>query len=128
MHKAINFAKENGYAETMLHRRRYLPELESSSRVLRLFGERVARNMPIQGSAADIIKIAMINTYRRLKRENLKSKLILQIHDELIVESPVEESDYVKELLKQEMENAVEMSVPLKVHIAVGNTWYDAKN
>ena len=70
----------------------------------------------------------MINTYRRLKRENLKSKLILQIHDELIVESPVEESDYVKELLKQEMENAVEMSVPLKVHIAVGNTWYDAKN
>lgn len=128
MQKAISLAKEKGYAETMLHRRRYLPELESSSRVLRLFGERVARNMPIQGSAADIIKIAMINTYKRLKKENLKSKLILQVHDELIVESPVKESDYVKELLKQEMENAIKMSVPLKVHIAVGNTWYDAKN
>ena len=127
MHKVIDLAKERGYAETMLFRRRYLPELESPNRVLRSFGERVARNMPIQGSAADIIKIAMINTYRKLKKENLKSKLILQVHDELIIEAPREETEKAKEILKSEMENAVKISVPLEVHVAVGDTWYDAK-
>lgn len=128
MHKVIESAKERGYAETMLCRRRYLPELESPNRVLRSFGERVARNMPIQGSAADIIKIAMINTYRRLKKENLKSKLILQVHDELIIEAPCAEAEKAKEILKNEMENAVKISVPLEVHVAVGDTWYDAKD
>lgn len=127
MHKVIDLAKERGYAETMLFRRRYLPELESPNRVLRSFGERVARNMPIQGSAADIIKIAMINTYKRLKKENLKSKLILQVHDELIIEAPYSEAEKAKEILKSEMENAVKISVPLEVHVAVGDTWYDAK-
>lgn len=128
MHKVIDLAKERGYAETMLCRRRYLPELESPNRVLRSFGERVARNMPIQGSAADIIKIAMINTYKRLKKENLKSKLILQVHDELIIEAPRIEAEKAKEILKNEMENAVKISVPLEVHVAVGDTWYDAKD
>ena len=128
MHKVIDLAKERGYAETMLFRRRYLPELESPNRVLRSFGERVARNMPIQGSAADIIKIAMINTYKRLKKENLKSKLILQVHDELIIEAPRIEAEKAKEILKNEMENAVKISVPLEVHVAVGDTWYDAKD
>mgnify|MGYP000850144734 FL=1 len=128
MHKVIDLAKERGYAETMLCRRRYLPELESPNRVLRSFGERVARNMPIQGSAADIIKIAMINTYKRLKKENLKSKLILQVHDELIIEAPRIEAEKAKEILKNEMENAVKISVPLEVHVSVGDTWYDAKD
>ncbi len=128
MHKVIDLAKERGYAETMLFRRRYLPELESPNRVLRSFGERVARNMPIQGSAADIIKIAMINTYKRLKKENLKSKLILQVHDELIIEAPRIEAEKAKEILKNEMENAVKISVPLEVHVSVGDTWYDAKD
>lgn len=128
MQSVINSAKEKGYAETIFHRRRYLPELESTNHNLRAFGERVARNMPIQGSAADIIKIAMINVFDKLKKENLKSKLILQVHDELIIEAPKNEAEKVEQLLKSEMENAVKMSVPLKVHIACGKTWYDAKD
>lgn len=128
MQNAIKSAKEKGYAETIFHRRRYLPELESTNHNLRAFGERVARNMPIQGSAADIIKIAMINVFNALKKQNLKSKLILQVHDELIIEAPTEEAEAVKELLKTEMENAVKMNVPLKVHIASGKTWFDAKD
>ena len=128
MQSAIKSAKEKGYAETIFHRRRYLPELESTNHNLRSFGERVARNMPIQGSAADIIKIAMINVFNALKKQNLKSKLILQVHDELIIEAPTEEAETVKKLLKTEMENAIKMKVPLEVHIASGKTWFDAKN
>lgn len=128
MQNAIKSAKEKGYAETIFHRRRYLPELESTNHNLRSFGERVARNMPIQGSAADIIKIAMINVFNALKKQNLKSKLILQVHDELIIEAPIEEAETVKTLLKTEMENAVKMNVPLEVHIASGKTWFDAKD
>ncbi|MGN1043187.1 MAG: DNA polymerase I [Acutalibacteraceae bacterium] len=127
MNEVILFAKEQGYVETIFHRRRYLPELNSSNFSLRSFGERVARNMPIQGSAADIIKIAMVNVYERLIRENFESKIILQVHDELIIESPENEFEEVKKLLKEEMENAVKLSVPLEVHIAVGKTWFDAK-
>lgn len=127
MHRAIELAKKQGYAETMLCRRRYLPELKSKSHTLQAFGERVARNMPIQGSAADIIKIAMINVYNRLKKESMKSKLILQVHDELIIEAPEIEAPKAKKILKQEMENAIKLSVPLEVHIAVAKTWYDAK-
>lgn len=127
MNEIILLAKKQGYVETIFHRRRYLPELNSSNFLLRSFGERVARNMPIQGSAADIIKIAMINVYKRLLDEDFKSKIILQVHDELIIESPEDESEEVKKLLKEEMENAVKLNVPLEVHIAVGKTWFDAK-
>ena len=128
MKNIIEKAKENGYAETIFKRRRYLPELNSTNHILRAFGERVARNMPIQGSAADIIKIAMINVYKKLNEQKLKSKLILQVHDELIVEAFENEAKKVKEVLKTEMENAVKLKIPLEVHIAVGKTWFDAKD
>ena len=120
-------AKLDGYVETMFGRRRYLPELTSGKHMLRAFGERVARNMPIQGTAADIIKIAMIKVEERIKKENLKARLILQVHDELIVEAPIEESQTVAQLLQEEMENAVELLVPLTADSAIGKTWYDAK-
>ena len=127
MNNAVSKAKDLGYAETMLGRRRYLPELTSSNFNLRSFGERVARNMPIQGTAADIIKIAMIKVYNRLKAENMKSKLILQVHDELILEAPIEEAEKAKAILTEEMESAVKLQVPLTADGAVGKTWYDAK-
>ena len=108
-------------------RRRYLPELTASNANTRAFGERVARNMPIQGTAADIIKIAMIRVYERLERENLAAKLIMQVHDELIVEAPENEKERVSALLKEEMENAVKLSVALTADVHSGRTWYDAK-
>ncbi|WP_322169290.1 DNA polymerase I [Acutalibacter caecimuris] len=120
-------AKEQGYVETIFGRRRYLPELKSSNFNMRSFGERVARNMPIQGAAADIIKIAMIRVSRRLEQEGLQARMILQVHDELIVECPVEEQEQVKALLAEEMEQAVELSVPMVAEAAAGKTWYDAK-
>ena len=128
MDSVIKSAKDQGFSETMFHRRRYVPELASSNYNLRAFGERVARNTPIQGSAADIIKIAMINTYNALKAKNLKSKLILQVHDELIIEAPNKEAKEAEKILKKEMENAAKLSVPLKVNVASGKTWFDAKN
>lgn len=128
MKNVVEKAKSDGYVTTMFERRRYLPELTSSNHNLRAFGERVARNMPIQGTAADIIKIAMIKVFERLKKENLKSKLILQVHDELIVEAPEDEAQKVSELLKEEMENAVKLSVPLTADAKSGKTWYDAKS
>lgn len=128
MERVIKSAKERGFSETMFKRRRYVPELLSSNHNLRSFGERVARNTPIQGSAADIIKIAMINTYNALKAKKLNSKLILQVHDELIIEAPNDEALEAKEILKKEMENAAALKVPLKVHIASGKTWFDAKD
>ncbi|MDO4503800.1 MAG: DNA polymerase I [Clostridia bacterium] len=124
----VDFAYKNGYVETMFNRRRYLPEINSSNYNLRMFGERVAKNMPIQGTAADIIKIAMVNIYKSLKNQKLKSKIILQVHDELIIESPMEEAEMATEILKFEMEKAIKLSVPLKVNIAVGETWFDAKS
>lgn len=127
MENTIEYAKNKGYVETMFNRRRYLPELSSSNKNMRAFGERVARNMPIQGTAADIIKIAMIKVYNRLKAEKLKAKLILQVHDELIVEAPVKEQETVKKILQQEMENAVQLNVPLIAKAESGKTWYDAK-
>ena len=120
-------AREQGYVETMFGRRRYLPELRSSNFNMRAFGERVARNMPIQGAAADIIKIAMIRVSRRLEQEGLKARMILQVHDELIVECPEEEQDQVKRLLTEEMEQAVGLSVPMVAEANAGRTWYDAK-
>ena len=127
MERVTEQAKRDGYVETMFGRRRYLPELSSGKHMLKAFGERVARNMPIQGTAADIIKIAMVRVDERLRRENLRARLILQVHDELIVEAPEEESEQVRQLLQEEMENAVKLSVPLTADAAVGKTWYDAK-
>ncbi len=127
MRNIVESAKRDGYVTTMFGRRRYLPELTSSNFNLRAFGERVARNMPIQGTSADIIKIAMIRVRNRLRDENMKSKLILQVHDELIVEAPEDESERAAEILREEMENAVTLSVPLVADAGVGKTWYDAK-
>ena len=127
MNRVVENAKQDGYVTTMFGRRRYLPELTSSNRNIRAFGERVARNMPIQGTAADIIKIAMIKVYDRLKKENMKSRLILQVHDELIVEAPEAEAQKAAQILHEEMENAVQLSVPLTADAATGKNWYDAK-
>ena len=124
---SVALARERGYAETIFGRRRYLQELSSSNFNLRSFGERVAKNMPIQGAAADIIKIAMIRVFERLRRENLRAKLILQVHDELIVEAPQEEAEQAANILTEEMENAVSLRVPMIADSSIGNTWYDAK-
>ncbi len=123
----VHLAKNQGYVTTMLNRRRYIPELHAKNFVARSFGERISMNTPIQGSAADIIKIAMVNVYRKLKERRLKSRLILQVHDELIVEAHHSEIDEVKEMMKNEMSNAAEMTVPLVVDLNVGKSWYDAK-
>lgn len=120
-------AHKQGYVKTLLNRIRYIPELASSNHNLKAFGERVALNTPIQGTAADIIKLAMVRVHKRLKDEGLKSRLILQVHDELIVETLKSEQDKVKEILKTEMENAMDLKVPLIADMACGKSWYDAK-
>ena len=127
MKDTVEFAKENGYVTTMFGRRRDIPEIKASNFQTRAFGERVALNTPIQGTAADIIKLAMINVYNRLKEERLTSKLILQVHDELIIESPKGEVEVVQNILREEMEKAAKLSVPLKVDMKVGRSWYDTK-
>jgi DNA polymerase-1 len=123
----VAFAKENGYAKTLLGRRRYIKEINSSNFNLRAFGERVAMNMPLQGSSADIIKVAMIKVAERLKKENLKSELILQVHDELIIDTFIDEQEQVKNILIEEMEGAVNLNVKLTVSCGSGKTWFDAK-
>lgn len=120
-------AKKDGYVKTMLNRIRYIPELKSPNYNIRQFGERVALNTPIQGTAADIIKLAMVRVDNRLINEGLKSKLILQVHDELIVEAHKDEVNKVKQILSEEMQNAMELNVPLKVDMSTGHSWYDAK-
>ena len=127
MKHTVEQAKSDGYVTTMFGRRRYLPELAASNHNLRAFGERVARNMPIQGTAADIIKIAMIKVYNRLKNEKMLSRLILQVHDELIVEAPENEAEKAAAILSEEMQNAVNLSVPLIADAGIGKTWYEAK-
>lgn len=127
MEKNVAFAKKTGYAETVLKRRRYIKELSSPNFTTRSFGERAAMNMPLQGSSADIIKLAMLGVARRLKKEGLKSELILQVHDELIIDAYEDEKERVENLLKEEMENAVKLSVPLTVSLSAGKTWFDAK-
>lgn len=127
MTDTVEFAKQNGFVLTMFGRRRDIPEIKATNYQTRSFGERVALNTPVQGSAADIIKLAMINVYNRLKKEKLSSKLILQVHDELIIEAPKSEADRVCVILREEMENATKLSVPLKVDMAVGRSWYDTK-
>ncbi len=120
-------AYEDGYVVTMYNRKRLIPELSNSNYMRRSFGERIAMNTPIQGSAADIIKIAMIKVYNRLKKEQLKSKMLLQIHDELIIEAPIQEQERVKNLLIEEMENAVILSVPMVADASIAKNWYEAK-
>lgn len=127
MEQVVAQAKEDGYVTTLFGRRRYLPELKASHAATRAFGERVARNMPIQGTAADIIKIAMIRVRDRLKREKLRSRLILQVHDELIVEAPEDEREQAEQIVREEMENACTMKVKLEADVHSGKTWYDAK-
>ena len=127
MERLITDAADRGYAETLFHRRRPLPELKAGNAMTRKFGERAARNTPIQGTAADIIKIAMVRVYQRLRREGLRARLILQIHDELIVETPAEEQAQVAALLQEEMEAAVSLRVPMEADVHCGQTWYEAK-
>ena len=120
-------AEEKGYSTTIFNRRRYIPEIKSSNFVEKNRGKRAAMNAPIQGSAADIIKIAMVNVYNRLKEKGLKSRLILQVHDELIVEATADELTQVEVLLREEMENAVNLGVDLKVDLNIGKSWYETK-
>lgn len=127
MNDTVAEATEKGYVSTLYGRRRYLPELKDKNMIQKKFGERVARNMPIQGTAADIIKFAMINVFNRLKREGLESRLILQIHDELIIETAPGEEDKVASVLKEEMENAADLAVRLPVDVHNGKNWYTAK-
>jgi len=127
MDDIVKRGRETGYVETILHRRRYIPELNSKNFNVRSFGERIAMNTPIQGSAADIIKVAMVNVYYELKKRKLKSRLILQIHDELIVEAEKEEKDEVMKLLKDIMEKSTVLNVPLKADVKVGESWYETK-
>lgn len=125
--RTVEDAKKNGYTVTMFGRRRPIPELASSNFMTRSFGERAAMNAPVQGTAADIIKIAMVRVNRRLKKEHLQSKLLLQIHDELIIETKKEEVEIVQKILVQEMMHAADLAVPLLVDANVGDSWYDAK-
>lgn len=120
-------AKEKGYVETVFHRRRYIPELKSKNYMVRQFGARAAMNTPIQGTAADIMKIAMIKVYNELERRNLKSKIVLQVHDEMMIEAIEEEKEEVKKIIKESMENAVKLNVPLIAEISEANNWYDCK-
>lgn len=127
MKEIVERAKSEGYVTTLMGRRRYLPELKSTNYNIRSFGERVALNTPIQGSAADIIKLAMVNVWNRLKKEGFRAKLILQVHDELIVEAPPEEAQAARRLLVEEMESVMHLSVALSADASDGQTWYDAK-
>ncbi|MBR4278955.1 MAG: DNA polymerase I, partial [Clostridia bacterium] len=122
------FARENGYVETMFGRRRYVPEINASNKNMQAFGERIAMNTPIQGAAADLIKIAMIRTDKMLKEAGLNARLILQIHDELIIESPIEEALHAEKILREAMQGAADLAVPLQVDIGGGISWYDAKD
>ena len=124
--RTIQDAKTNGYVSTLFGRRRFIPELASSAVAVRNFGERMAINTPIQGTAADLIKLAMINIQKRLTQENLGSKMILQVHDELVFEVPDREIEPMKKLVKEEMEGVLTLSVPIKVDMGVGKNWDEA--
>ena len=127
MDDIVQDAKQKGYVTTLMNRRRYLPEITSRNFNLRSFAERTAMNTPIQGSAADIIKKAMIDMAARLKEEKLQTRMLLQVHDELIFEAPEDEIETLKKIVPEVMENAMELEVPLKVDYSYGQTWYDAK-
>ena len=127
MDENVAFAKKEGYVTTISGRKRYIPELRSSNYSLRSFGERAAMNMPLQGSSADIIKIAMLKVSERLKREGLRAKIVLQVHDELVLDTPEEEAERTALVLREEMEGAVRLTVPLIAEVSTGKSWYDAK-
>ena len=127
MKRVVEEAKEQGYVETLFGRRRYLPELKSGNFNMRAFGERVARNMPIQGTAADIMKLAMAAVWKRLRQELPEARLVLQVHDELIVECPEAQAEQAAALLKEEMEQVVTLSVPLTADAHWGKNWLEAK-
>lgn len=127
MTNIVEETKEKGFAQTLYNRRRYVPELKSNNYMVRQFGGRVAMNTPIQGTAADIMKIAMINVYKKLKERKLKSRLIVQVHDELLIETSIDEEKIVKELLKNEMESVIKLKVPLRADVQEGLSWYEAK-
>jgi len=126
MENQILSAKELGYVETLMHRRRYLNDINSSNSIVRNFAERNAVNAPIQGTAADMIKIAMVNVFKGLMENNFKSKLLIQVHDELVMEVYKPEIDAVKQLLEYEMKNAPPLNVPIDVQIELGNNWIEA--
>lgn len=127
MQSNVEFARKNGYVATLTGRKRYIKEINSSNYNMRQFGERAAMNMPLQGSSADIIKIAMVNIHKALKEKGLKAKLILQVHDELVLDAPESEKEAAAQILQYEMENAVKLNVPLKVDVHCGKNWYEAK-
>ena len=127
MKDIVEQAKKDGYVETLFNRRRYIPELSSNNYMVRQFGARAAMNTPIQGTAADIMKIAMVNLYKELKNQKLDAKIVLQIHDELMIECKEEECKKVEKILKQCMENAIKLSVPLEVEVSCAHNWYDLK-
>src|SRR5699024_6739354 len=127
MDEIVQEAKHNGYVSTIMKRRRYLPEITSRNYNLRSFAERTAMNTPIQGSAADIIKKAMIDLDARLQEEGLEARMLLQVHDELILEAPKEEIEQLAKIVPEVMENTVSLSVPLKVDYSYGKSWFDAK-
>ena len=127
LESAVEKGKANGYVKTLMNRLRYIPEINSSNRNVKMLGERLAMNTPIQGTAADIIKIAMVKVAKRIKDEGLKSRLILQVHDELVLEVEKSELELVKSIVMDEMERAVILEVPLIVDVKWGNNWYEAK-
>jgi len=126
MSAQVDFAREHGYVETVLNRRRYLKDINSRNAMVRSGAERNAVNAPIQGSAADIIKLAMINIHNRFEKENFKSKMLLQVHDELVFDAHKEELEIIRPIIKYEMENAFKMSVPLDVEVGTGENWLEA--
>lgn len=128
MDKTVDDGIKNGYVTTLFGRRRYIPELSASNKVLQAFGKRAAMNAPIQGAAADIIKIAMVRVYKKLREEDLDARLILQVHDELIIEAAKKDKDRAEKILKDEMENAVKLAVPMTVDVNSGRSWYEAKD
>ena len=125
LEKVVEEATENGYTTTLYGRRRYIPELRMQNFNLRSFGKRIAMNAPIQGTAADIIKVAMIRVHSRLIKEGLDARLVMQVHDELIVEAPQAEEALVRTILREEMENAITLSIPLTVEVTSGKNWLD---
>ena len=127
MENITEHAKEQGYVETLFKRRRYIPELKSNNFMVRQFGSRAAMNTPIQGTAADIMKIAMINVYKELKKRNLKSKIVLQVHDEMMIEADINEKEEVKQLIKKCMESAIILKVPLIADMSEAENWYECK-
>lgn len=127
MLRTVERAKKDGFVTTILGRRRWIPEISAKNFNVRSFGERAAMNSPIQGSAADIIKLAMLRVDERLAREGMRSKLVLQVHDELIIEAPEDEAEHAAQLVREEMEGVMDLAAPLVADTSVGRSWYDAK-